>query len=109
MFEAQMSGKPLSGEVSQSAQFAVSCHQILGNNIHLTKSQPFNQAYHWDNSTAYMILGDPTKSHLNGFVGNIIQQAASVVTKTNQRCYELVEDCYSIYAFEVRHLITNVY
>jgi len=48
-----------------------------------------------------MILSDPTKSRLNGFVGNIIQQAASVVTKTNQRCYEFVEECYSIYAFEV--------
>lgn len=65
--------------------------------------QPFNEAYHWDNSSANMILVDPSISRLNGFVGNVIQQAASVVTKTNQRCYELVEDCYSVYAFEVSY------
>ncbi|KAJ3574781.1 hypothetical protein NP233_g1520 [Leucocoprinus birnbaumii] len=84
MFEAQMGGKPLSGEVSQSAQFA-----------------PFNQAYHWDNSSENMVVADPSRSRINGFVGNIIQQAASVLTKTNQICYELIEDCYSIYGFEV--------
>lgn len=51
-----------------------------------------------------MIVTDPGISKINGFVGNIIQQATSVVTKTNQRCYELVEDCYSVYAFEVMYL-----
>jgi len=56
-----------------------------------------------------MILGDPTKSRLNGFVGNIIQQAASVVTKTNQRCYELVEECYSVYAFEVCYFENHIH
>ncbi|KAF9443326.1 glycoside hydrolase family 16 protein [Macrolepiota fuliginosa MF-IS2] len=85
VFEAQMGGKPLSGEVSQSAQWA-----------------PFDQAYHWDNSSANMIVSDPSKSTINGFVGNIIQQATSVVTKTNQRCYESIEDCYSVYAFEYK-------
>lgn len=52
-----------------------------------------------------MIVTDPSKSTINGFVGNIIQQATSVVTKTNQRCYELIEDCYSVYAFEVSSAI----
>lgn len=85
MFEAQMGGEPLDGEVSQSAQFA-----------------PFNEAYRWYNSSENMIVMDPSKSRLNGFVGNIIQQATSVVTKTNQRCYELVEECYSIYSFEYK-------
>ncbi|EKM79874.1 hypothetical protein AGABI1DRAFT_119930 [Agaricus bisporus var. burnettii JB137-S8] len=83
MFEAQIGGIPLSGEVSQSAQWA-----------------PFDESYLWDNSTANLVITDPSISAINGFVGNVIQEASSVVTKTNQRCYELVEDCYSIYAFE---------
>lgn len=40
-------------------------------------------------------------SSLNTFTGNAEQQATSVVTNTNQRCYELVENCYSVYGFEV--------
>ena len=49
-----------------------------------------------------MTIADPSISKLNGFVGNIVQQATSVVTDTNQRCYELVDACYSTYGFEVR-------
>lgn len=48
-----------------------------------------------------MIIADPSRSKLNGFVGNVVQQATSVVTNTDQRCYEDIEDCYSIFAFEV--------
>ncbi|KAF9534690.1 glycoside hydrolase family 16 protein [Crepidotus variabilis] len=83
LFEAQMSGSPLSGEVSQSAQWA-----------------PFNRAYIWDNSTA--IIEDPSVTRINGFKGNVYQQATSLITKTNQRCYELEEDCFSIYGFEYK-------
>jgi len=85
VFEAQVGGHPFSGEVSQSAQWA-----------------PFNRAYVWDNSSNNEVLADPTISRLNGFKGNVEQQATSVVTKTNQRCYELVEDCYSVYGFEYK-------
>ncbi|KIK04696.1 glycoside hydrolase family 16 protein [Laccaria amethystina LaAM-08-1] len=84
MLEAQMGGVPLTGEVSQSAQWA-----------------PFNHAYTWDNSSENMILGDPSISKMNTFVGNVIQQASSVVTKTNQRCYELVDGCFSTYGVEI--------
>jgi len=63
--------------------------------------QPFNKAYVWDNSSANEILVDPSISRQNGFTGSATQQATSVVTDTNQRCYELVENCYSVYGFEV--------
>ena len=64
-------------------------------------SQPFDRSYHWNNSTENMVIVDPTISKLNNFVGNVVQQATSVVTDTQQRCYGLVEDCYSVYGFEV--------
>ncbi|RXW24687.1 hypothetical protein EST38_g1172 [Candolleomyces aberdarensis] len=87
MFEAQTGGDPLRGQVSQSAQFA-----------------PFDRSYHWNNSTHNMVITDPSISRLNNFVGNVVQQATSVVTDTLQRCYGLVEDCYSLYGFEVGYL-----
>ncbi|TEB35725.1 glucosidase [Coprinellus micaceus] len=71
VFEAQIGGDPPRGQVSQSAQFA-----------------PFDRSYHWNNSTENLIIPNPSISHLNGFVGNVVQQAASVVTDTNQLCYE---------------------
>ncbi|PFH51289.1 glycoside hydrolase family 16 protein [Amanita thiersii Skay4041] len=83
MLEAQVSGLPGTGQVSQSAQWA-----------------PFNRNYAWDNTTDNMIVTDPSLSRLNTFVGNVFQQATSVVTDTNQRCYELNDGCFSIYGFE---------
>ena len=47
-----------------------------------------------------MTLYDPTISKLNTFVGNVQQQATSVVTNTNELCYELEAGCYSVYGFE---------
>ncbi|KAF8640087.1 hypothetical protein AX17_001327 [Amanita inopinata Kibby_2008] len=80
------------GQVSQSAQWA-----------------PFNHGYTWDNSTDNMIIADPSISNLNLFVGNVQQQATSVVTDTNQRCYELNDACYSIYGFEYKPGYDNAY
>ena len=34
-------------------------------------------------------------------MGGVYQQATSLVTSTNQVCYELVNACYSRYGFEV--------
>ncbi|KAF8204724.1 glucosidase [Pholiota molesta] len=85
VFEAQVGGNPARGEVSQSAQWA-----------------PFNQAYTWDNSSDNEILANPAISRLNTFTGSATQQATSVVTDTNQRCYELVEDCFTVYGFEYK-------
>lgn len=64
-------------------------------------NQPFNYAYIWSNTTDNTYIADPSASRLNSFMGSVTQQAASVVTDTNQRCYEYVEGCYSVYAFEV--------
>jgi len=75
--------------------------------------QPFNHAYTWDNSTQNMIIADPTISRQNTFVGSATQQATSVTTNTDAKCYEFSGGCYSVYGFEVRntrlvHGIANV-
>lgn len=48
-----------------------------------------------------MILADPSISQLNGFMGNVEQQATSVVTATNASCYEYDGGCFQTYGFEV--------
>ncbi|RDB19924.1 Beta-glucan synthesis-associated protein KRE6 [Hypsizygus marmoreus] len=84
MFEAQVTGHPKRGQVSQSAQFA-----------------PFNRAWIWQNTTENMIVPNPSVSQQNTFIGSATQQATSVVTDTSQLCYEQDAACYSVYAFEV--------
>jgi hypothetical protein len=49
-----------------------------------------------------MDIVDPTISYLNDFVGSAIQQATSVVTVTNQGCYEGSSGCFSVYGFEYK-------
>ncbi|KAF8076645.1 beta-glucan synthesis-associated protein [Lyophyllum atratum] len=85
VIEAQVTGKPRRGQVSQSAQFA-----------------PFNHAWIWQNTSDNMIIDDPAISVQNSFRGSATQQANSVVTDTNQLCYELEENCYSVYGFEYK-------
>ncbi|KAF8622154.1 hypothetical protein AX15_007272 [Amanita polypyramis BW_CC] len=92
LLEAQVSGIPGVGQVSQSAQWA-----------------PFDYSYVWDNSSDHMTLYDPSISKLNSFMGNVLQQATSVVTDTNQVCYEAIEGCYSIYGFEYQPGFDNGY
>jgi hypothetical protein len=62
--------------------------------------QPFNQGYLWDNTTDTMSITDLSISYLNDFVGTVTQQATSVVTETNQDCYEGATGCFSVYGFE---------
>lgn len=83
MFEAQVGGDPLTGEVSQSAQWA-----------------PFNAGYIWQNTSTNEAIVDPTISQQNSYIGGVQQQATSVVTNTDQDCYEDNLGCYSIYGFE---------
>ncbi|KAJ7085431.1 beta-glucan synthesis-associated [Mycena belliarum] len=88
VFEAQMideKGKPIVGGVSQSGQWA-----------------PFNAAYMWFNTSDNLIIPDPSISTLNTYIGGAYQQATSVVSQTNQRCYELLENCFSVYGFEYK-------
>ena len=78
-------------------------HRVLTtstNLIHSVYFQPFNREYIWDNTSDNEVLADPSISALNDFKGSATQQATSVVTSTNQLCYELVENCFSIYGFE---------
>ncbi|KAJ7054061.1 glycoside hydrolase family 16 protein [Mycena amicta] len=84
VFEAQVSNG--AGQVSQSGQWA-----------------PFNAGYIWYNTTDNLEIPDLTLSYLNTYIGGVYQQATSVVTTTDQTCYELVNPaCRSVYGFEYR-------
>ncbi|KAJ7255831.1 beta-glucan synthesis-associated protein [Mycena haematopus] len=88
ILEAQIGGSgtdddPFVGQVSQSAQWA-----------------PFNKAYNWANTSDNLIIKDPTLSHQNSFSGEVYQQATSVVSTTNQSCYQLTEQCFDVNGFE---------
>ena len=67
-----------------------------------SSSQPFNAAYVWFNTSDNEVIADPTISFQNSYTGGVTQQATSVVTQTNQLCYEGNGGCYSIYGFEYR-------
>ncbi|EMD40941.1 glycoside hydrolase family 16 protein [Gelatoporia subvermispora B] len=92
MFEAQITGEPLTGQVSQSAQWA-----------------PFNAGYIWKNTSDNEVINDPTLSVQNTYIGGVEQQATSVVTDTNPGCYEYETGCYSIYGFEYKPGFDDAY
>ncbi|KAF8234028.1 glycoside hydrolase family 16 protein [Tricholoma matsutake] len=92
VFEAQVDPNTLIGKVSQSAQWA-----------------PFNQGYNWQNTSQNMIIPDTSISTLNTYQGGITQQATSVVTATNQQCYQLDGACFSVYGFEYKPGFDNAY
>lgn len=52
-----------------------------------------------------MIVPNPSISKLNTFMGNVLQQATSVVTATNTSCYEYDGGCFQTYGFEVSFLL----
>ncbi|EIW54979.1 glycoside hydrolase family 16 protein [Trametes versicolor FP-101664 SS1] len=85
MFEAQITGQPLSGQVSQSAQWA-----------------PFNAAYTWFNSSDTLIIPDPVNTFPNPYKGSAFQQASSGVTETNQQAYEHTGNVFSVYGFQYK-------
>ncbi|KAJ3845471.1 beta-glucan synthesis-associated [Lentinula raphanica] len=92
VLEAQIDQNTFVPEVSQSAQWA-----------------PFNEAYIWNNNSDNMILADPSISKLNGFMGNVEQQATSVVTATNSSCYEDDGGCFQTYGFEYKPGFDDAY
>ncbi|KAF7310776.1 GH16 domain-containing protein [Mycena chlorophos] len=82
VLEAQITNKV--GQVSQSGQWA-----------------PFNNEYRWFNTTDNLIIPDPEISALNSYLGGAFQQATSVVTNTNQKCYQLIDStCFEVFGFE---------
>jgi len=94
IFEAQIGGPDGAhvGQVSQSAQWG-----------------PFNTGYIWDNSSDNLFIADPTLSHQNSYSGGVFQQATSVVSTTNQSCYQLVDQCYAVQGFEYAPGYDNAY
>ncbi|KAK7470382.1 hypothetical protein VKT23_001809 [Stygiomarasmius scandens] len=91
VLEAQVSNEE--GQVSQSAQWA-----------------PFNDKYVWKNTSDNLIINDESISSLNTYIGGSTQQATSVVTTTNQHCYELAASpCFSTYGFEYKPGFDNAY
>ncbi|KAJ6519664.1 beta-glucan synthesis-associated protein [Mycena sanguinolenta] len=90
VFEAQISDNL--GQVSQSAQWA-----------------PFNNEYVWFNTSDNLIIPDLTNSTLNTYIGGAFQQATSVVTQTSQQCYQLLEQCFSVFGFEYKPGFSGAY
>ncbi|KAJ7596873.1 beta-glucan synthesis-associated protein [Mycena floridula] len=84
IFEAQIDLK-VGGTVSQSGQWA-----------------PFNDQYQWFNTTDNLIIPDASVSTLNTYMGGAFQQATSVVSLTDQNCYQLDTGCFSTYGFEYK-------
>jgi beta-glucanase (GH16 family) len=102
VFEAQITGTPLTGQVSQSGQWG-----------------PFNAAYQWFNTTENLIIPNTSATFLNEYMGGVFQQATSGVTETSmfndllckdrdslifadQECYERTGGCSEIYGFEYK-------
>ncbi|WVR08937.1 hypothetical protein IAU60_005996 [Kwoniella sp. DSM 27419] len=86
MFEAAVDATTLTGDVSQSAQWA-----------------PFNPGYaSLESSDKEYEVYDDDLTHSNGYKGAVYQQATSAITKTNQSCYTQETGCFSIYGFEYR-------
>ncbi|KAK7694771.1 hypothetical protein QCA50_001959 [Cerrena zonata] len=83
IFEAQITGTPLTGQVSQSGQWG-----------------PFNAEYVWFNTSDNLIIPDPSISILNSYRGGAFQQATSVVTNTDPQAYEGTGGTFSTYGFQ---------
>jgi beta-glucanase (GH16 family) len=92
IFEAQISGDPLAGQVSQSAQWG-----------------PFNYGYVWANTSDNFIIQNPDITTLNPYIGGAFQQATSGVTQTNPNCYTGETGCFDIYGFEYKPGFDNAY
>jgi len=90
VFEAQIGDT--GGAVSQSGQWA-----------------PFNAGYVWFNTSDNLIIANASASVLNTYTGGAYQQATSVVTQTNQLCYELLDNCFAIYGFEYQPGFDDAY
>ncbi|KAJ7155157.1 glycoside hydrolase family 16 protein [Mycena filopes] len=104
VFEATIGGPDGAhvGQVSQSAQWA-----------------PMDASYISFNSTANLIIPHPDPSGTNAgiegaaqnaFVGNVFQQTTSVLSKTNQDCYQLSgTGCFATYGFEYKPGYADAY
>ncbi|KIM41990.1 glycoside hydrolase family 16 protein [Hebeloma cylindrosporum] len=80
------------GKVSLSAQWA-----------------PYNARYQWKNTSDNLIIHDTQGTVLNTYVGGAYQQTTSGLALTNQDCYELGKQCFSVYGFEYKPGFDNGY
>lgn len=85
IIEAQVNMTTLTGEASQSIQFA-----------------PFDANYVWNNQSQYLSISDPATSSLNTYRGGVLQQTGSVVSPTNGSCYTGETGCFAVYGFEYK-------
>ncbi|KAJ7463482.1 beta-glucan synthesis-associated [Mycena galericulata] len=95
LFEGQMANGAdgtVFGTISQSAQWA-----------------PFDAAYTWANTSDNMVIVDATQSHQNTYAGGVYQEPTSVVSETNQSCYQFSTGCFSITGFEYVPGYDNAY
>ncbi|KAI0789619.1 beta-glucan synthesis-associated [Abortiporus biennis] len=92
IFEATITGDPLSGQVSQSSQWA-----------------PFNAAYNWFNDTDTLIIPNTTTTNLNTYKGNVWQQATSGITECDQEGYELTGNKYVVYGLQYKPGFDDAY
>ncbi|KAG6828111.1 hypothetical protein H0H92_009161 [Tricholoma furcatifolium] len=83
VFEALVNADTLTGQVSQSCQWA-----------------PFNENYVWQNTSANLIIYNETATAMNSYIGGATQMTTSALTWTNPETYELDGQGYSIYGFE---------
>lgn len=106
IIEGQISntfGGVMSGQVSQSCQWAVSSlpQSLALAGAHCSRVQPFNAFYSWDNTTGSEIYNETVTSALNSYKGGRTQQATSVISETDQDCYQFNGSCFSVYGYEV--------
>lgn len=118
------------GEVSQSAQWAPFNFGLVLKSIssYLVANQPLNR-YEWFNTSENLIIADSAISQQNTYTGSAIrglylikfiinipsysfcriEQATSIVTKTDQNCYTSETGCFSIYGFEYKPGFDDAY
>jgi beta-glucanase (GH16 family) len=92
IFEAQVDGRRLIGEVSMSGQWA-----------------PFNYRYQWFNTSDNLIIDNPGIAKQNSYQGGAFQQATSVTVETNPTGYELNGMVFEVYGFEYKPGFDNAY
>ncbi|KAF9822096.1 hypothetical protein IEO21_00090 [Rhodonia placenta] len=92
IFEAQISGTPPTGQVSQSGQWA-----------------PFNAEYEWLNNSNTLFIKNDSITTLNSYRGGVWQQATSATTETDQTAYQLTGGQFSVYGIQYQPGFDNAY
>jgi beta-glucanase (GH16 family) len=65
--------------------------------------------YNWLNTSDNLQIYDGLQTAQNTYIGGAYQQTISALSLGNQTCYQLLDDCYAIYAFEYQPGFNNGY